>query len=192
MHSSPLTVKTEQPTSDPVTGRHRLGWAGCWAILSVSALLLQALIRLVPRAIEALNHPDTSTQDLILVSGFCLANAYLEGHRGFHLRFVPRVLTRTLYLKESGTPAQRVLAPLFAMGFFHARRRGLLVAWLGTLLIIAAVVLVGRLEQPLRGYIDAGVVVGLLYGLLSLLWGALSLLLRRGSEHIDRSVGDLP
>jgi hypothetical protein len=42
-------------------------------------------------------------------------------------------------------------------------------AWVGTLAIIILVLLVNQLSQPWRGIIDAGVVVGLTWGLASLL-----------------------
>jgi hypothetical protein len=62
-----------------------------------------------------------------------------------------------------------LLGPMFCMALFHARRRNLIVAW--TLLggIILLVTLVRMLPQPWRGIVDAGVVVGLVWGTLSIL-----------------------
>ncbi len=44
----------------------------------------------------------------------------------------------------------------------------MLVAWVGTSGIIILVLLVNQLDQPWRGIIDAGVVVGLTWGVISL------------------------
>ena len=61
-----------------------------------------------------------------------------------------------------------LFAPLFAMGFFHATRATKITAYVLTLAIVVLVILVHRLDQPWRGIIDAGVVVGLGWGVLSL------------------------
>jgi hypothetical protein len=55
------------------------------------------------------------------------------------------------------------------MGLFHATRRRLFVSWGVLLGVTALIVLVRLLDQPWRGIVDAGVVVGLSWGTLSLL-----------------------
>jgi hypothetical protein len=74
------------------------------------------------------------------------------------------------------------------MSFFHATRRGLIGAWVVTSLIICAVVLVRQLPQPYRGIIDGGVVVGLGWGVLSILFIFASTL----SGKRPAASGDLP
>ena len=61
-----------------------------------------------------------------------------------------------------------LFAPLFAIGYFHATRRTRITAFALSLGIITLVTLVHRLDQPWRGLIDAGVVVGLAWGVVSL------------------------
>ncbi len=61
-----------------------------------------------------------------------------------------------------------LLAPVFGMGFFHADRRTKIVAYAFIFGIIVLVILIRSLPQPWRGIIDAGVVVGLTWGLVSL------------------------
>jgi hypothetical protein len=56
------------------------------------------------------------------------------------------------------------------MGFFRATRKPLLFAWVGTSLIVLLVVILHRSPQPWRGIIDAGVVAGLSWGLVSFLY----------------------
>jgi uncharacterized membrane protein HdeD (DUF308 family) len=61
------------------------------------------------------------------------------------------------------------LAPLFCMGFFHGSRARLARSWLLTLGIVALVLGIRAMPQPWRGLIDAGVVVGLSWGSVSIL-----------------------
>jgi len=145
-----------------------------WAILGVLALLTQGLVKLVPFAVEAVESPLSPAERTVLWA-FVAVNLYLEGYRGFQLRFVPRVVARALYLAKRGQGGlwSIALAPLFVMGFFHATRRARLSAWILSLLIALAVVLVRHLPTPWRGIVDAGVVAGLGYGTLSLLYQAI-------------------
>ena len=63
-----------------------------------------------------------------------------------------------------------MLGPAFCMGLFHARRRTMIVSWMLPVVVVCLVVFVRQLAQPWRGIIDAGVVVGLAIGLVSLCW----------------------
>ena len=56
------------------------------------------------------------------------------------------------------------------MGLFRAPRRVLITSWVLLFAIMGVVVLVRQIAQPWRGIIDAGVVVGLGAGLLSMLF----------------------
>jgi len=138
-----------------------------WATLGVLLLLMQGVIKLVPVAAQAIRGP-LSTMEAGMLWSFVVLNLYLEGYRGFQLRFVPRVVSRALYLARASQPAtwHVVAAPLFAMGFFHAQRRARWSAWIVTSLVAMAVVLVRHLPSPWRGIVDAGVVAGLGYGTL--------------------------
>jgi len=55
------------------------------------------------------------------------------------------------------------------MGYFHATKRTKIVAYSLTIGITLLVILVRLIPQPWRGIIDAGVVVGLTWGVLSLI-----------------------
>jgi hypothetical protein len=98
--------------------------------------------------------------------------AWAEGYRGFQRRFSPRVAARALDLYERPTVLRVLLAPLFCVGYFGATRRLQRTVWIGTGLIVLAVLLFNRLDQPWRGILDAGVMVGLMWGTLSLLWSS--------------------
>ena len=80
----------------------------------------------------------------------------------------PRVVERAGQLATAPTVLRVVLAPLYCVGYFAATRRVMLVSWIGTFAIILLIILVHRLDQPWRGIVDAGVVVGLTWGQISL------------------------
>lgn len=100
----------------------------------------------------------------------CLWFAYVEGYKGFQLKFSPLVVARSQTLKpSSGTPFHHtLLAPFYSMGLFHATKKRKIVSWcvsIGVGLIVAAV---KKLPYPWRNIVDAGVVVGLTWGSLSI------------------------
>ena len=94
--------------------------------------------------------------------------AYAEGYKGFHLGFAPRVIVRARYLANNPRPLHVLLAPLFCMGYIHATRRRQIVSFALTTMIICFVLIARSMPQPWRGILDAGVVVGLSIGVLSI------------------------
>jgi hypothetical protein len=140
-----------------------------WAVLGVSGLLLFAIYRLAPKALEAYEH-GLSPSQWVIAGATCVFMAYTEGFRGFQGRFSPRTAARIRYLRDHPNAVHSLLAPLFAMGFFHAERRTRITAHVMLFGIVIFVTLVHRLDQPWRGIIDAGVVVGLGWGVVSLAW----------------------
>jgi hypothetical protein len=144
-------------------------FAAVWGVLGVVALLVFALVRLTPIAMEAVVMELTPLQWSVLVINVIFM-AWSEGYKGFQQRFSPRVAARALHLYRHDVPISRkLLAPFFCFGYFDAPRRTRLTIWIGTTTIVVLVVLVQRLDQPWRGIIDAGVVIGLSWGLLSFL-----------------------
>ncbi len=150
-----------------------------WAIGGVLTLLAQALVRLGPIALEPLRTGALSPSLLVVYCGWVLVNLYLEGYRGFQLRFVPRVIARAQHLasRSDATLLTVLFAPLFAMAFFGAKRRAVIAAWALTCAIVVAVLLVRALPPPYRGLVDAGVVAGLGYGTANLVYAALAQLI---------------
>ena len=94
--------------------------------------------------------------------------AYAEGYKGFHLGFAPRVVVRARYLANNPRPLHVLLAPLFCMGYIYATRRRQIVSFALTTMIICFVLIARSMPQPWRGILDAGVVVGLSIGVLSI------------------------
>ena len=94
--------------------------------------------------------------------------AYAEGYKGFHLGFAPRVVVRARYLADNPRPLHLLLAPLFCMGYIYATRKRQILSFALTTMIICFVLIARSMPQPWRGIVDAGVVVGLGLGVLSI------------------------
>ncbi len=154
--------------------RIRHPWVLAWALLGVTLLLGQASVRLGWLALQPWLHgKPTALQRLFFVL-WVLFQAYAEGYRGFQRSFCPRVVSRAFHLAEQPHPPllHVVLAPFFALALFHASRRQLMRSWGVIGGIVLLVLAVRQLEQPWRGLIDGGVVVGLLWGLGAVWWQA--------------------
>lgn len=139
-----------------------------WALLGVMGLLLQAVVRLLPTALEPIVSGQLSWWQAVLLTLWVAFNAYAEGYRGFQKGFSPRVVARALYLATHPKPLHVILGPLFSMGLIHASPKRLRTSWILVLSIVAVVLVVRHAPQPWRGMIDAGVVVGLLWGMAAI------------------------
>jgi hypothetical protein len=166
-------IRNEGGVSDaPFTavGTRPLYAAAVWGVAGVTLLLLSAITRLGAVALEPIQAGALAWWHVALYGGSIVFMAYTEGYRGFQRAWSPRVVARAMHVARNPRPLLVVLAPLVCMGFFHATRRRMIVSWVLTLAILTAVLAVRRLDQPYRGIVDAGVVVGLGWGLVALLW----------------------
>lgn len=163
-----------------------------WGIAGVVAIVGRALIGLTPIALEPIRAGELGMVHWIVLVLWVVTNAYAEGVVGFHRKFSPRTVDRALYLGRHPSILRVLLAPVFCMGFFHAGRRTRIVSW-GLFAAIALLVITIRyVAQPWRGIIDAGVVVGLGLGLLSLCyWFVHALLTQREPtlHDVPESIG---
>lgn len=161
------------------------GWAGglaaAWGLGGVLAILVYAVIRLAGRFLDAFAEPFSEIQWAVLVVNTVFM-AYSEGYRGFQQSFAPRVVARAWTLVEQPTPLRAGLAPLFCMGFFHATRRRLIATYVLFFGVLVLILLIRLLPQPWRGILDFGVVVGLSWGILSILAFALKALRGRSFD----------
>lgn len=145
------------------------GWLGAaWGILGVTSLLLFAVARLTPIALASMDGSWGSLHYLAVLSSLVFFG-YTEGYKAFQLQFSPRVVARSLSLVSRPSRVRVLLAPAFAMGFFGATRKRMVVSWALTAGIIVLIRLVGMAPQPWRGIIDLGVVFALLWGAASIL-----------------------
>ena len=138
-----------------------------WGIGGVLFLLIFAIFRLAPVALELENSDMSEVHWLALVFSV-IYMAYAEGYKGFHLGFAPRVVVRARYLATNPRPLHVLLAPLFCMGYIYATRRRQILSIALTTMIICFVLIARSIPQPWRGIVDAGVVVGLGLGVLSI------------------------
>lgn len=144
------------------------GWFGAvWGLAGTVALLALAVVRLSLIAIDAFHYTFDAWHWALLVANTAFM-AHAEGYKGFQRSYAPRVAARARFLVGSPTPARVVLAPLFCMGYFDSTRRRLVSTYLLTAGIVVLVVLYHDLAQPWRGILDVGVVVGLSWGIVSL------------------------
>ena len=138
-----------------------------WGIGGVLLLLIFAIFRLAPMALE-LENSSMSMVHWLTLAFSVIYMAYAEGYKGFHLGFAPRVVVRARYLANNPRPLHVLLAPLFCMGYIYATRRRQIVSFALTTMIICFVLITRSMPQPWRGILDAGVVVGLSLGVLSI------------------------
>ena len=133
----------------------------------VLCLLIFAIFRLAPMALELESSAMREVHWLALVFSV-IYMAYAEGYKGFHLGFAPRVVVRARYLADNPRPLHVLLAPLFCMGYIYATRKRQILSFALTTMIICFVLIARSIPQPWRGIVDAGVVVGLGLGVLSI------------------------
>lgn len=142
-------------------------FAVVWGLLGLGLLLTSAVWRLGMRAWREISGPLEWHHWAVLLA-VTIFMAYSEGYRGFQKGFSPRVAARARYLAGHANTREAVLAPFFLLCYFRAPRRRRIVAVSLTLGIIVLVVLVRLLPDPWRGIVDVGVVVGLMWGVISL------------------------
>ncbi|CAE7430498.1 unnamed protein product [Symbiodinium natans] len=90
---------------------------------------------------------------------------YAEGYRGFQQKFSPLVVRRALLLDGQQPVIRQVLAPAYAMAFFHAHKKRKVVSWGLIVGIMVIVAIVKKLPYPYRAILDAGVCAGLSWGM---------------------------
>jgi hypothetical protein len=153
-----------------------------WSLTGLCGILVAAIVRLTPKASEALQSDLDATHWVFAVL-WTLFMLYTEAWRGFHKKFAPRAVSRGLHLAKNGTLLQALLGPLFCMALFHSTRRRVIASWVLTFFIVLMVLSIRLLEQPWRGLVDLGVVLGLAGGVLAV---AVDLLrIHRGGAPVD-------
>ncbi len=143
--------------------------AAAWGVLGVVALLLEAIVRLSVHVWTAVSAHPLGPLEWLAAASWGAAMLFFEGYRGFQRSFSPRVVARAYALAQAPRWGPGLLAPLYCMGLCWAPRRRLVAGWTLVVLVVGLVLLAARLGQPLRGLFDLGVVLGLSYGLGSLL-----------------------
>ncbi|MEM9385744.1 MAG: hypothetical protein AAGA68_11835 [Pseudomonadota bacterium] len=182
-------TELESRTAATMAGARHPLWATLtmlWASVGFSVLILYGLAKLATATAGAFSFALAPHHIAALIVSV-LAMAWFEGYRGFQQSFSPRFAARAAELGEGATAPQALLAPLVCMGLLWAPRRRLIGAWSLTAGIVVLVLLFRQLPQPWRGILDAGVFVGLSWGLVAT-WGAVAATLIERRQQRDRPV----
>ena len=150
-----------------------------WGVLGFALILIQALYGLYPLAVEPIQAGMLSPLHVVIYVAWIAFMAYSEGYKGFQKQMSPRVAVRSMYAARNPRPLLVLLAPLFVMGLFHATRRRLITSWVILIAVVILVIGVRQLDQPWRGIVDGGVVVGLGWGLAATLYYSVLALIGR-------------
>jgi len=154
--------------------------AVAWGAGGFLALLAWALMRLGPLVADSLALPWAWFHWALFALNLVLM-AWFEGYRGFQQNYAPRFGARCEYLYRQASPLQVLIAPLVCMGFVNAPKRRVIAALALTSGIILVVLLYRQLPQPWRGILDAGVLLGLAWGMAATAWHV-GLALRNGPQ----------
>ena len=139
-----------------------------WGFLGIVALLTTAIYRLFPIAVKAYDYAFMWYHWLFL--GFIIIfMMWVKGYLVFQKRFSPRVAARAKYLKDHPVLLNSIFAPFFCMGYFHTSRKRQLISISLTSAIVVLIIFMKKLSQPWRGIVNSGVVIGLDWGIVSLL-----------------------
>ena len=134
-----------------------------WGSIGVLSLLIFSVVRLSNIALEFFVYPVHIWHWLALVV-WVVFMAYSEGYKGFQQAFSPRVAARLIWLRQNPKAWLVVLAPLYAMGFIYASKKRIIISYSILIMVLVFVTIALNLPQPWRPIVDAGVVVGLLWG----------------------------
>lgn len=169
--SLPRRAESAQDGVAQAAASERSQLVQAWGVAGVVLYLSYGVFKVVPIVLDGLGAISEPWQWGLLVVTL-LFFAYVEGYRGFQLGFSPRVVSRAWVVSEEIEEApvwHKVLAPAFCIGYFHGTDKRVITSWAVTTVIFAVVIGVKQLDNPYRAIIDAGVIVGLMWGILSII-----------------------
>ena len=139
-----------------------------YSIGGVIAIFSSAIYRLYPHVKKSMSY-EFSTLNWIVLAAYLIVMIVGKGYFALHRGFVPRVVNRSEQIIENGKLIDKILAPLYCMGFFKAPRKRMIISYVMIFFIVSFIVSASKIAQPWRGIIDLGVIIGLSLGILSLL-----------------------
>jgi len=141
--------------------------AAIWGLGGVYLLILYSIVKLAPRAWEALDAEPGFIHWAVAIINLIFM-LYVEGYRGFQKSFAPRTVARAHFLFRNPNWRDLSLGPFFCMGYYRMNRRPRIGIYALTVMMIFFILLLPLLPQPWRGALDLGVVIGLSYGIATL------------------------
>jgi hypothetical protein len=158
-----------------------------WGVLGVVSVILNALKRLIPIAIQPFLQKDILPWQWMSYGVWIVYMIYVEGYKAFYLSFAPFIVKRAMLLHESPNILKYIFAGPYCMGLFSAQKRRLIISWAITIGVFGLVNVVKYLPYPYRSIVDGGVVAGLSVGTLSILFHFVMALLGKIPD-IDPSI----
>ena len=137
-----------------------------WGFIGISLILLHGMSCVVPY-VFSMELSNMKWYHIISLFLSIITLGYAEGYKGFQLSFSPRAAKRVNLVSKNPNFKNVVFSPLFCMGFFGISKQRMIITYLLTLSIIFLIIIIEKMSDPWRGIIDAGVLVGLSWGLLS-------------------------
>ncbi|PCJ90121.1 MAG: hypothetical protein COA46_12245 [Porticoccaceae bacterium] len=146
-------------------------WPFFWGVFGVATFLLSAIYRIWP-GVENIFYAQNDPAAYFLLAVLTPLMLYLEGYRGFYKSFTPRVVSRAKLLGHESPLHQKIMAPLFCMGFICSSLQRKFSLYMIILGIYGLVIWVKSLSQPWRWVIDLSVSIALFFGVLTIMWVA--------------------
>lgn len=139
-----------------------------WGVGGAMALLSWGVARVFPHALEPALDGSMLAWHWALYLFMIVFNAWTEGYKTFQKSITPRVLARAQWVAENPRRVPTLAVPFFVAGFFAMQKRALIVRYIVIVIVVAVIVGMRFVPQPWRGIVDAGVVVGLGWGVVAM------------------------
>ncbi|NND83954.1 MAG: hypothetical protein HKN46_02275, partial [Acidimicrobiia bacterium] len=120
-----------------------------WSLIGVAAVFGWAVYRLGGRGLAAIQGGLSPTEWTALVA-FTLFFVYTEGVLTFDRRWIPKLVARSRRVGDESMMLQ-LLAPLYGLSLIGRDWKEMAKAWIGTALIVTAVLVVRQFPSPWRG-----------------------------------------
>ena len=146
----------------------RASWIMVWGVGGAMALLSWGVARVTPHALEPAFDGSMTAVHWLLYAAMIVFNAWTEGYRTFQRVITPRVLARAQYVADHPGRVSLPFVPIFVAGYFGMQRRALIARYVVLVVVVGLIVGMHFVPQPWRGIVDAGVAVGLGWGVVAM------------------------
>lgn len=145
---------------------------GMWGVLQVVSIVGNAIRRVLPIAMQPFEEDNLKPFEWALYVTWSFYMIYMEGYKAFQCKFSPLVAKRAFKLVDRASPLNVIFAGPYSMGMMDSTKKRKYISWGVTAGVFGLVKVVKMLPYPYRSIVDAGVVAGLSYGTVSILYFA--------------------